>query len=115
MEPTTFTPRPQQSFTPVQPVMPTQPHDYLPETGYARIQGENIRVNEKSVDDFRIIEAYDKIMKGDVSALLDVLHLVFPEESYDRVKELATVDGYVSTQRMGEILNEVLTQLNPNS
>lgn len=120
MEPTTFTPQAQvqsqaQAYAPVQAPAQPQPHDYLPEKGYARIQGENIKVNERAIDDFRLIEASSKIMEGDVSALIGVLHLVFPDDSYERVKQLATLDDYVSTQRMSEILNEVLNQLNPNS
>ena len=120
MEPTTFTPQAQvqsqaQAYTPVQASAQPQPHDYLPEKGYARIQGENIKVNERAIDDFRLIEASSKIMEGDVSALIGVLRLVFPDDSYERVKQLATLDDYVSTQRMSEILNEVLNQLNPNS
>ncbi|MFH6891555.1 hypothetical protein ACHEUQ_03125 [Alloscardovia omnicolens] len=98
------------------PTVIAQPHDHLPPKGQVKLRGEIINVNPHAMDDFELIENMAKIMSGDISAMIKAMHTIFDtEEAFTALKKLATVNGYTSTKLMGELFNEALTQMNPNS
>ena len=71
--------------------------------------GFEVNVEEKHLDDWKLLKLLRGIDKGDASLTVDVIEILLGgEEEVKRLEEHIKKDGFISISAMGDALYEIL-------
>lgn len=71
--------------------------------------GFEVNVEEKHLDDWKLLKLLRGIDKGDASLSVDVLEILLGgEEELEKLEEHIEKDGFISISAMGDALREII-------
>ena len=71
--------------------------------------GFEVNIDEKRLNDWRLLKLIRGIDKGDASLTVDVMEILLGgEENLEKLEKHLEVDGFVSIDTMGEALREIV-------
>ena len=71
--------------------------------------GFEVNIEEKHLNDWKLLKLIRGIDKGDASLTVDVMEILLGgEENLEKLEKHLEVDGFVSIDTMGEALREIV-------
>ena len=70
--------------------------------------GFEVSIDERHLNDWKLLKLIRGIDKGDASLTVDVMELLLGEESLEKLEKHIEVDGFVSIDAMGNALSEIV-------
>lgn len=71
--------------------------------------GFEVNIDEKRLNDWKLLKLIRGIDKGDASLTVDVMEILLGgEENLEKLEKHLEVDGFVSIDTMGEALREIV-------